>query len=217
MKICRKLHCLADDFGSECRTELKEGMAFRALLHQYLVTGATMAFRSRLRHLVLPIPGHTILQHDAWIALIIAAAAPVVFLDEPLIKYRQHYSQQIGASVKGSKYKQRSSPLIDEVSSEPYPAGEIHAFKTVYARLITKSEVLGNGDAKAIQDWILRLEREQAVRLNQTAPANKQKPWQEMKQHLDSRTIRIKFTKRCACLSIHLGIGNYLWRAVAGL
>jgi len=51
--------------------------------------------------------------------------------------------------------------------------------------------MLGNDDAKAIRDWILRLEREQAVLLNQTAPANKQKSGQRMKQHLDSKTIRI--------------------------
>jgi hypothetical protein len=35
--------------------------------------------------------------HDGWIALTIAAVADVVMIDEPLIKYRQHERQQIGA------------------------------------------------------------------------------------------------------------------------
>src|SRR5258706_9758378 len=174
-----------------------------------------MAFRSRLRHLVLPIPSHTMLQHDAWIVLIMAAAAPVVFLDEPLIKYRQHYGQQIGVSVKGSKYEQRSSPLIDEVNSEPYPAGEIHAFKTVYARLITKcSALVTSDDLKEIWDWILRLEGERAVLENQSAPVETRKPWEEMHQHLDSKTIRIApYIKRDLWrLGFRLGVRD-LWAA----
>jgi len=35
--------------------------------------------------------------HDGWIALTIAAVADVIMIDEPLIKYRQHERQQIGA------------------------------------------------------------------------------------------------------------------------
>ena len=57
---------------------------------------------------MLPIPGDTVLQHDAWIALIIAAVAPVAFLEEPLIKYRQHTGQQIGVSIKGHRVRTAS-------------------------------------------------------------------------------------------------------------
>ena len=38
--------------------------------------------------------------HDGWIALTIAAVADVVALDEPLIQYRQHERQQIGAPAR---------------------------------------------------------------------------------------------------------------------
>jgi glycosyltransferase involved in cell wall biosynthesis len=72
--------------------------ALTALVPGRLVTGATMAFRSRFRTLVLPTPeGIAPMIHDGWIALAIAAAAGVAFMDDPLVAYRLHASQQIGA------------------------------------------------------------------------------------------------------------------------
>jgi glycosyltransferase involved in cell wall biosynthesis len=183
---------LADDFNSECRAQLREGRAFHALLHNYLVTGATMAFASRFKSLVLPIPDETILQHDAWIALIIAATAPVVFLPEALIKYRQHLGQQIGVSIEGTKYEQRSSPLIDSVNQSTYPNPEIHAFKTVYARIINRCPGLISPEKlKDIQRWIVRLENERSVVANEKAPPRKQKSVRKMQKFIDSRTIRV--------------------------
>ncbi|MEN6448852.1 MAG: glycosyltransferase family 2 protein [Thermoguttaceae bacterium] len=71
------------------------GDAARLLVKRNLVTGATMAFRSQFSDLLLPIAGHWI--HDAWFALLLAAVAPCRALREPLIEYRQHDGQQIGA------------------------------------------------------------------------------------------------------------------------
>lgn len=34
--------------------------------------------------------------HDAWIAFIIYISAPYSFIEEPLVKYRQHSFQQLG-------------------------------------------------------------------------------------------------------------------------
>jgi Glycosyl transferase family 2 len=72
--------------------------ALTALVPGRIVTGATMAFRSSLRALVLPTPdGIAPMIHDGWIALAIAAVADVAFIEEPLVAYRQHGTQQIGA------------------------------------------------------------------------------------------------------------------------
>jgi len=73
--------------------------ALAALVPGRTVTGATMAFRSSFRALVLPAPeGIAPMIHDGWIALAIAAVAGVAFIEEPLIAYRQHEAQQIGTS-----------------------------------------------------------------------------------------------------------------------
>jgi glycosyltransferase involved in cell wall biosynthesis len=73
------------------------GRALEVLITGWTVTGATMAFRSEFVNLSLPIPDGIAMIHDGWIALTIAAVAEVVAIDEPLIKYRQHHKQQIGA------------------------------------------------------------------------------------------------------------------------
>jgi len=78
---------------------LRKGYAFGALLNRNLATGATMAFRSRFRSLLLPIPEEWV--HDGWIALLIAAVSKVEGVPEPLILYRRHAAQQIGAERKG--------------------------------------------------------------------------------------------------------------------
>jgi hypothetical protein len=57
--------------------------------------------------------------HDGWIALIIAAVAEVIAIDEPLIEYRQHGRQQIGA------------PARPEVKA---PARGVQAIETAYRR-----------------------------------------------------------------------------------
>jgi Glycosyl transferase family 2 len=69
-----------------------------ALVPGRIVTGATLAFRSRFRALVLPTPdGIAPMIHDGWISLAIAAVAGVGFIEEPLVSYRLHGAQQIGA------------------------------------------------------------------------------------------------------------------------
>jgi glycosyltransferase involved in cell wall biosynthesis len=75
---------------------IRQGGAFDVLLKHNVVTGATMAFRTKFRPLILPIPSFWL--HDGWIALIICAVASIALIDETLIKYRQHSGNQIGAT-----------------------------------------------------------------------------------------------------------------------
>jgi glycosyltransferase involved in cell wall biosynthesis len=65
------------------------------LLRHFLVTGATMSFRSGYLDIVLPIPEACL--HDAWIALIISATSNLTLISTPQIAYRQHSANQFGA------------------------------------------------------------------------------------------------------------------------
>jgi glycosyltransferase involved in cell wall biosynthesis len=68
---------------------------FRRLIAGSFVTGATMAFRSRLFPTLRPFSVEW--YHDAWIAIVANAFGwRGVALSEPLIEYRQHQAQQIG-------------------------------------------------------------------------------------------------------------------------
>jgi glycosyltransferase involved in cell wall biosynthesis len=104
---------LIDESGSVLRKGLWESGPFRLqsptefthekqvslLLQRSRVTGATMAFRSALRNLVLPFSACFI--QDYWISLVLSCfewyGLPIC---ERLIQYRQHGSQQIGARRK---------------------------------------------------------------------------------------------------------------------
>ncbi len=81
-------------FTPALRRAVGAGRIFDVLLRYNVVTGATMAFASRLRPLVLPIG--TGWMHDGWIALLASAVAPAAAIPEPLIGYRQHVEQAQG-------------------------------------------------------------------------------------------------------------------------
>ncbi|MBM3800842.1 MAG: glycosyltransferase [Acidimicrobiia bacterium] len=81
-------------FRGKRQRQFQKGKAFRVLLDRNAATGATLAFRSRLKEWILPIPACWM--HDAWIAVVVAAIADLAIIEKPLIQYRQHAQNQIG-------------------------------------------------------------------------------------------------------------------------
>ncbi len=86
-------------FSSAEQAEVAAQGAFSVLLKRFTVTGATMAFRSSYRDLVLPISELWV--HDGWIAMLIAAVSQLAALPTPLIAYRQHSANQLGIPRRG--------------------------------------------------------------------------------------------------------------------
>jgi glycosyltransferase involved in cell wall biosynthesis len=89
------------------RRAFRGGRAFASMLRRCRVTGATMGFRATFRDLIVPIPRGWL--HDAWIALLISAVAPVAPVEELLIEYRQHPHQQIGGRQRDLATQYRSA------------------------------------------------------------------------------------------------------------
>lgn len=77
------------------REGLAAGEALPVLLRRNLVTGATVMLRRTLLESAVPIPAEWV--HDEWLAAVAAAVGRVRLLPEPLIDYRQHGANQIGA------------------------------------------------------------------------------------------------------------------------
>lgn len=128
-------------FDEKLRAELRSHRSLNVLLPGWTVTGATMAFRSEFRTLALPIPEDIPIIHDGWIAAVIAAVADVSFIEEPLIKYRQHEQQQIGAR---KSLGHREQPGVGNLRaaikrSNAYPR-LISISERVRARLIERRE-----------------------------------------------------------------------------
>jgi len=96
-------------FPAEKRVIAADKNLFDVLISQNAVTGATMAFRAAYRKNFTPIPDDIPnLIHDNWIALSIAGLAEAIFINENLIKYRQHSAQQMGINFELSKSRNRS-------------------------------------------------------------------------------------------------------------
>ena len=108
------------------RKLIARGRALEVLVTGWTVTGATMAFRSNFVNLSLPIPDGIEMIHDGWIALTIASVAEVVAIDEPLIKYRQHDRQQIGAPARRELETQtRGVQAIETAFRRRNPSAEL--------------------------------------------------------------------------------------------
>lgn len=82
-------------FTARERAAVRDGRAFEVLLRRNVVTGATTAFRRGLVERAVPFPASWV--HDEWLAMVASITGRVDYLDEPLVDYRQHGGNQIGA------------------------------------------------------------------------------------------------------------------------
>ena len=81
--------------GSGMRREIHRGDAFDVLLRRNVVTGATVMLRRELIERALPVPDGWL--HDEWLAMVAAATGRLDLVEEPLIDYRQHEGNVVGA------------------------------------------------------------------------------------------------------------------------
>jgi len=77
-------------------------MAFNSLVKgDNKITGATVCFKASLKNKIYPIALPLDYWHDGWLGTHAAAVEGLFFINEPLIKYRVHDSQQVGISNQG--------------------------------------------------------------------------------------------------------------------
>lgn len=100
---------------------------FYTLFLRNNVTGCSMMFRRELLNLALPFPqqnpSELSFHHDHWIALIACMKGKIARVDAPLIRYRQHDQNVVGAAIKEKKtlWKKLSNlKLIFKKSAKAY-------------------------------------------------------------------------------------------------
>ena len=98
-------HCLLDALEATTVEKglLAAGDGFPILIRRNLVTGATVVLRRSLAEDAAPFSQAWI--HDEWLAIIGASLGMVRLIPEQLIDYRQHVSNQIGATKPTLRYK----------------------------------------------------------------------------------------------------------------
>jgi hypothetical protein len=67
-----------------------------SLLHNNVVTGCTACFNRALLEVATPIPD-VVVMHDHWLGLCAKVFGDWYYIDEPLVRYRQHGSNAVGA------------------------------------------------------------------------------------------------------------------------
>lgn len=91
--------------------KIKKYNNFKSLYLNNFVTGCTLISKKELINKVLPLPtASKYVLHDYWIPLIISQKGKIDYIEEPLIKYRQHKNNKIG-----SKKRSDSINSLDEI------------------------------------------------------------------------------------------------------
>lgn len=128
---------------SELR-RIHDGSAFDVYLRRNLVTGAATMFRRSLVEPAVPFPEGWV--HDEWLGIIAAAIGKVDVLEAPLIDYRQHGGNQIGA--------QRDS-FAGKVRKALATRGDTHVQRARRAeQLLARLEALGGAVKDATREKV---------------------------------------------------------------
>ena len=117
-------------FTENQRKLARDDRFFEVLLKHYVVAGATMAFRSKLRDQLLPIPSHW--YYDAWLAAVLAATKKSMVVEECMQHYRQHEKNAIGGKQRNFLFEIRDA---FDVNRTDYLSMEISRWQHLVERL----------------------------------------------------------------------------------
>lgn len=105
------------EFNTAAQHKWMHGESHEILFKGFVVTGATLAIRKSALPELMPFPTHVPdFIHDAYIAMILSLREKIEFINEPLVSYRIHASQQVGfgAKVDYVRFRDRFSRDRDE-------------------------------------------------------------------------------------------------------
>lgn len=117
----KKEDTLFDGFGVRrylCQDVLNPDLFTMLILNSNFVTGATLAITKEAKSLVLPFRTSKHIYHDHYIALKLAAINKFACLNECLISYRIHSSQQIGLGKNNTVKKSLFDMLQETVPND---------------------------------------------------------------------------------------------------
>lgn len=143
------------------KLDIHDGRAFEVAMRRSFVTGATAALRRDLVELALPVAQDWI--HDEWLTVVAAASGGVDFIDAPLIDYRQHGANQIGARKRtlAMKWQDLLLPRGQQLADEAHRLQRLEDF-------FTQAAFSGGAD-RAVQVRQKRTHFEQRVAIGHLA------------------------------------------------
>lgn len=97
------LQIIHPSFWSYQNLNPNRGRHLEKILVQNVVTGCTMVINDALKRLALPFPNHA-LMHDWWLALVAVVFGKIDYISKPMVIYRQHGMNEVGAKRWGLQY-----------------------------------------------------------------------------------------------------------------
>lgn len=86
--------------------KIKKYNNFESLYLNNFITGCTILSKKELIEKILPLPTTSkYVLHDYWISLIISQEGKITYIEEPLIKYRQHKNNKVGSKKRSDEIK----------------------------------------------------------------------------------------------------------------
>lgn len=140
--------------GFSKKERMMDGRSLEVLLKHVTVTGATLVFRRSLTGYVMPIPLSWV--HDAWIALLAATGKGLGTVPEPLILYRQHGKNQIGARSRG--LTERFSESLN-INRTDYYSGEIARYEEALKRASSGIQSVSAENLNLMEAKLIHLRR----------------------------------------------------------
>lgn len=132
----------AVSFDAKAQEQWLSDDAYKLLYRGYVVTGATLAIRASILSTLTPFPdGIKEMIHDSWMTLILTMNNQIGFINEPLINYRRHASQQVGFGT-SQKYVTFSDRFKRPRAEKIAPlVKELTKLKQLYALLADRKDI----------------------------------------------------------------------------
>lgn len=136
-------------------------------------TGATMLFRRRWLTAISPVSRYWL--HDGWLSLMLSAFAHCVLVNEPLVDYRQHPSQKVGACPRDQLRQLHWQRKMDR----SFFAREAPRWADAYAFLASRRQLLRRQDDLELVRKRAMLDRDRLALRH-----NPEERWDRVAQHL---------------------------------
>ena len=110
------------------------------LLMENKLIGCTMLFNRALRDKLTDTVPDGLRMHDWWIALIASAFGRIIYLDEPLLLYRQHTGNVVGGSSRSHYITNRVKHLTAQRQVLYDTCKQAEVFLTIYNDQLTETQ-----------------------------------------------------------------------------
>ncbi|CCH53229.1 dTDP-rhamnosyl transferase rfbG [Fibrisoma limi BUZ 3] len=138
-------------FNEQIRSAWTNSYAFDISLLSNRIPGCTMAIRREFVRYVLPFPGAFVTcMHDWWLVLAATASNALMYIDEPLIAYRQHAGQKVGVTTRSAD-RSLLSDIIHRSEKQIAKLSELQDKTNFVEALIEYLTLLPYIDALSIQ------------------------------------------------------------------